>query len=194
MTQEPDQAAGWRKFGWDVSTNTVSNLIAAGVLAVAVAAVSLLRPVQAWLSGKVYLYGWGVVLVVVTVMATGYLLGRRRSKAPREEGAFSVGAYPREPIVFQPDRLQTSLIELMRYADGRWTDRDQVARLLTVSSRQDLDLALSQLEVEGWIEGHDDNYLMKEGNHMFRLAGLGIGFAKGKGYPTQTEFERAHKD
>lgn len=182
---------GW---GRDVSTNVVGGLLTAAIIAVCGLAVSFVEPVRTWVFGFVFLYGWSLVLLIVGGALVGFFLGRgliaRKVKVP---SPFSVSAVSRESPPFQPDELGERVIDVLRYADGRWVSLGQLIKFLEVHSRQDLILSIRSLSEEGWAEEHGDNYIRKEDMQSFRLGAPGIAFAKAKGFQTQTEFERSRK-
>lgn len=192
-----DEGRDWKSFqGWgrDVSTNVVGGLLTAAIVAVCGLAVSFLAPVRSWIFGFVFLYGWSLVLLVVGSALIGFFLGRRLiAKRVEVPSPFAVSAVPRDRPSFQPDELGERVIDVLRYADGRWVSLAQLIKFLEVHSRQDLILSVRSLSTEGWAEEHEDNYIRKEDAQSFRLGPPGVAFAKAKGFQTQTEFERSRK-
>lgn len=185
----------FRQWSWDVSTNTVGGLLSLAVVALAGLVVSFVHPVRSWLLGFVYLYGWSLIILVLGGVFCGYLIARLSLKRRKEAlPLFASAAVPHGLVSFQPDELETRIIDVLRYADGRWVAVGQLIEFLEVSSRQELILAVRHLVIEGWIEGHEDNALRNESSQSFRLGAAGVAFAKANGFETQTEFERKQKD
>lgn len=192
------KSGGWRatlrKWGWDASTNAAGSIAGALLFAAVVAIASFFKPSNEWLYDEIYLWGgWTLVLIVLVAVASGFLAAHflyRRSR--RRPSDFPIGsvAVPRQPVPFQPNDLESRVIRLLRLADGQWAGFSLMVKRLAVSSQQDLRQALRKLEAEGWIEGHEDNYIMKDGAQSYRLEDAGITYARTNGYKTLAEIER----
>ncbi len=183
-----------RGWGRDVSTNVAGGLLTTAIIALLGLAVSFVAPLRSWVFGFVFLYGWALVLLIGASGFVGFFLARRLG-SPRVEvpAPFAVSAVPREHPPFQPDQLGERVIDVLRYADGRWVSLGQLIKFLEVHSRQELILSVRSLSKEGWAEEHDDNYIRNEDAQAFRLGPPGVAFAKAKGFQTQTEFERSQQ-
>lgn len=193
MSEPQGLRAIFKKWGWDVSTNAAGTLLASAIAAVILAAVSFIQPLNQWLFGLVYLWGWALVGLVVVGAICGFSVARyryRKVMADTASSPFSSAAVPRNAAPFHPNDLESRVLRLLRIADGKWASFGLMARQLAVSSQQDLRQALRRLEAESWIEGHRDNYISKEDAQSFRLADAGITYARANGFQTLTEIER----
>lgn len=184
----------WRRWGWEVSTNTVAGVLSAAVIAAFLALGAFVQPLRHWLFSQVPLLGWGLVVIVLVAVFVGALISfmfcRKCSDTAPARGVFSSAAVSREPEPFEVGDLEERVLRLLRIADGKWADFSFMTKNLAVSSQQDLQQALSRLSGEGWIQEHEDNYVMKEQACRYRLADEGISYARKRGFKTAIEIER----
>lgn len=174
-----------RRFVRDVSVNAVGGLVILIILAL----ISWIKPFN---SSAVRLYVWQLFSVLFIVFVAGYLIAciRFRSYSKKGEVEFASGAYARNSAPFQTTALQDHIIRILRKEDGDWISLQQLVEDLSVTSRQDLYQAVAQLENEGWLDGHRDNYIVKEYAKKYRLKGDGLTYAQQQGFETKIEMER----
>jgi len=193
MSETHDWRRILRRWWLDVSANAIGGILAALILALFAAAIAASHPLRAWLSGRVFLWGWALVVAIGAAGLTGYCIAwwrYRRAQEDLSDSPFSSGASIGDLAPFEPSDLERRAIRLLRIADGKWVNFETIAENLAVGSQQDLHQALKRLAGIQWIEGHKENFLKHERAYSFRLADAGITFAREHGYETLTEIER----
>jgi hypothetical protein len=92
---------------------------------------------------------------------------------------------------FVPTVEQDRFIQIFRNMDGHWMSFGELRNIGPVASWQDMAEDVRTLLRHGWLEEHQDNGLMKEGGHRFRLRGAGLAYARKKGYQTADQIKAA---